>query len=77
MFVSLLRAAPRASARRSVRTVALVLAASFSLTGCSAGSLTNFDFPSFGLVKKSKQEDDARLTTGAGTPPSGERLGNR
>lgn len=76
MFVSLPRRARLASMRRPVITAALILAVGMSLGGCSAGHITGFDFPSFGLVKKSAHEDEARLN-GAGAPPAGDKLGNR
>ncbi|MEC9367632.1 MAG: hypothetical protein VX871_02970 [Pseudomonadota bacterium] len=77
MSVSLLRAASSASVRRKVIAVSLIGGLSFSLAGCSAGNLTNFDFPSFGLLKNSPQEDAARNASSSGAPPSGQRLGNQ
>ncbi len=37
--------------------VALVMA--LTLTGCSAASMTGFEFPSFGLTKKSDEKDES------------------
>ncbi|MGD9868101.1 MAG: hypothetical protein AB7U38_08920 [Hyphomicrobiales bacterium] len=53
----------------------MILTVGFGLGGCSAGHITGFDFPSFGLLKKSDKHDP-RLND-AGAPPAGERLGNR
>lgn len=75
MSVSLPRAARLAAVRRPVITAALILTVGFGLGGCSAGHITGFDFPSFGLLKKSDKHDP-RLND-AGAPPAGERLGNR
>lgn len=63
-------------AGRSVRRLTGIggaLIAVLALAGCSVGNLTGFDFPSFGLTKKS--DDTAQETAGSlGTPPSGQKL---
>lgn len=45
----------------------------FTLAGCSVGNLTGFDFPTFGLTKKS-DEVDREATGSIGQPPSGQRM---
>lgn len=60
----------RAVCRLAVAGGALM--AMLTLAGCSAGNLTGFDFPSFGLTKKSSDRgDDSAGRT------SEQRLGNQ
>ena len=65
------------SAPKRVRLHALAalgaLAAGLALSGCGAGNMTGFDFPAFGLLKKSDKE--AREARAADLPPAPEKLG--
>lgn len=63
----------RMRALRRIAAAGGAFLAIMALTGCSTGNLTGFDFPSFGLTKKSGES--ANDTAGyAGAPPSGQRL---
>jgi hypothetical protein len=59
----------RALRRAAVAGGALI--AVLALAGCSTGNLTGFDFPSFGLTKKS---DGMERNSGR---PADQRLGNQ
>lgn len=67
------------SAGRRFRGIAVIggaLAAAVMLAGCSTPNLTGFDFPVFGLTKKSDEEGRERRQYN-GAPPSGQRLDAR
>lgn len=65
----------RSGVRRIVLAGAAVLVA-FSVAGCSAVNLTDFDFPKFGLLKNNA-EDEEKATSSVSPYPEGkaEKLG--
>lgn len=59
---------------RGTTGLALIVATGLIVGGCSAANLTDFEFPVFGLLKKSDQEAEDPATT-ASIPRSSQRLG--
>lgn len=59
---------------RGMAGLALVVAMGLTVGGCSATNLTDFEFPVFGLLKKSDKEAEDTATT-ASIPRSSQRLG--
>ncbi|GAB4237320.1 MAG: hypothetical protein Kow0032_23030 [Methyloligellaceae bacterium] len=68
-----LAARPQSVGRRAV-VILGTLAVAFMLSGCSVANLTGFDFPSFGLIKKSDDTATGSIAP-AGTPPAQKKLG--
>lgn len=64
---------PERKGRRALAALAATLLAASALAGCSAANMTGFDFPAFGLLKKSDSE--TRDADGADMPPAAEDLG--
>ncbi len=65
-----------ARATRGMTGMALAIAASLIVAGCSAANLTGFDFPVFGLMKKSDKENQ-ETPEPANAPASPQRLGTQ
>lgn len=59
---------------RGTTGLALIVVAGLIVGGCSAANLTGFEFPVFGLLKKSDQDAEDPATT-ASIPRSSQRLG--
>lgn len=65
----------RSGARRILLACGAVLLA-FSISGCSAVNLTNFDFPKFGLLKNNGEDEDRNASSVSPYPEgNAEKLG--